>query len=80
MRFKSYSLCRFFISQPYLAYTIARYPSECCLSEKFFRHLLCQPVLLTDITYCESVFRKSLNENVVVFFIAGWHGTTLTFV
>ena len=80
MRFKSYSLCRFCISQPYLAYAIVRYPSECCLSEKFFRHLLCQLVLLTDITYCESVFRKSFRENVEVFLSEGWHGTTLTFV
>ena len=30
------------------------------------------------ITYCESVFRKSFIENVVVFIIAGRYGTTLT--
>ena len=27
---------------------------------------------------CESVFRKSFSENVVVFLSEGWHGTTLT--
>ena len=36
--------------------------------------------MLCDITYCESVFRKSLNENVVVFYSEGRYGTTLTFV
>ena len=27
---------------------------------------------------CESVFRKSFVENVEVFLLEGWHGTTLT--
>ena len=31
--------------------------------------LSCQAVMPSDITYCESVFRKSLTENVVVFMI-----------
>ena len=34
--------------------------------------------LPSDITYCESVFRKSFIENVEVFLSEGWHGTTLT--
>ena len=44
-------------------------------------HLQCQPELFRlDITYCESVFRKSLLENVEVFLSVGRYGTTLTFV
>ena len=34
----------------------------------------------SDITYCESVFRKSLIENVEVFLAKGRYETTLTFV
>ena len=37
---------------------------------------LCRSVL----HICESVFRKSLLENVVVFNAKGWYGTALTFV
>ena len=33
---------------------------------------------LSGVTYCESVFRKSFVENVEVFLLEGWHGTTLT--
>ena len=50
-----------------LEYTFEQYPGECCPFEKLFRHLFCQAVMPSDITYCESVFRKSLHENVEVF-------------
>jgi hypothetical protein len=36
--------------------------------------------LIAGVTYSESVFRKSFVENVEVFLLEGWHGTTLTFV
>ena len=52
-----------------LEYTFEQYPGECCPFEKLFRHLSCQAVMPSDITYCESVFRKSLSENVEVFLI-----------
>ena len=42
-----------------------------CPFEKLFRHLCCQAVMPSCITYCESVFRKSLIENVVVFLTNG---------
>ena len=48
-----------------------QYPCECCPFEKLFRHLSCQAVMPSGITYCESVFRKSLIENVVVFLTNG---------
>ena len=34
----------------------------------------------SDVTYCESVFRRSLIENVEVFLAKGRYETTLTFV
>ena len=37
------------------------------VSEKLFLHLYRQAAKPPDITYCESVFRKSLHENVEVF-------------
>ena len=61
-----------------LEYTFEQYPGECCPFEKLFRHLSCQAVMPSDITYCESVFRKSSNENVEVFLLKGRDGTTLT--
>ena len=39
-----------------------------------------QATKVVDVTYCESVFRKSFVENVEVFLLEGWHGITLTFV
>ena len=39
--------------------------------KNFFLHLWSHPVLPSDITYCESVFRKSLHENVEVFLAKG---------
>ena len=50
------------------------------VSEKLFLHLWSQAVEPSDITYCESVFRKSFVENVEVFLLEGWYETTLTFV
>ncbi len=41
------------------------------VSKNFFLHLWCLAVLPFDFTYCESVFRKSANENVEVF-STGW--------
>ena len=45
-------------------------PSECCPFIKTFSYI-CKSggFKPSDITYCESVFRKSLTENVVVFMI-----------
>ena len=54
-----------------LEYTFEQYPCECCPFEKLLRHLSCQAVMPSCITYCESVFRKSLIENVVVFLTNG---------
>ena len=50
-----------------LEYTFELYPCECCPFEKLLRHLSCQAVMPSCITYCESVFRKSFVENVEVF-------------
>lgn len=52
---------------------------ECCSFVKTFSYL-CEldGFKLSDITYCESVFRESLNENVVVFNAKGRYGLTLT--
>ena len=47
-----------------------QYPSECCpFIKNFFLYLWVRRFLPSDITYCESVFRKSLSENVEVFLI-----------
>ena len=53
---------------------------ECCLRRKNFYLCEVNQLVLFDVTYCESVFRKSSNENVVVFKAKGRYGTTLTFV
>ena len=51
-----------------LEYTFEQYPGECLsVSEKCLT-LSCHAVIPSDVTYCESVFRKSLLENVEVFF------------
>ena len=49
-----------------------QYPCECCPFIKTFSYI-CRVLrfLPSDITYCESVFRKSANENVEVF-STGW--------
>ena len=45
-------------------------PSECCPFIKTFSYICrVRRFLPSDITYCESVFRKSLSENVEVFLI-----------
>ena len=47
-----------------------QYPSECCPFIKTFSYICrVRPFLPSDITYCESVFRKSFVENVEVFLI-----------
>ena len=48
----------------------AQYPCECCPFIKTFSYI-CKVLrfLPSDITCCESVFRKSFNENVEVFFV-----------
>ena len=54
-----------------LKYSLEQYPGECLsVSEKCLT-LSCHAVIPSDITYCESVFRKSLIENVVVFLTNG---------
>ena len=54
-----------------LKYSLEQYPGECLsVSEKCLT-LSCHTVIPSDITYCESVFRKSLIENVVVFLTNG---------
>ena len=63
-----------------LKYSFEQYPGECCPFEKLFRHLFCQAVMPSDITYCESVFRKSFTENVEVFLTIRTRRTALTFV
>ena len=56
-----------------------QYPCECCPFVKTFSYICgVMRFLPSDITYCESVFRKSFIENVEVFLSEGWHGTTLT--
>ena len=45
-------------------------PSECCPFIKTFSYICrVRRFLPSDITYCESVFRKSFSENVEVFLI-----------
>ena len=58
-----------------------QYPSECCPFIQTFSYI-CGSGGFTpsDITYCESVFRKSLLENAEVFFAIRARRTTLTFV
>ena len=53
-----------------LEYTFEQYPCECCPFIKTFSYI-CEVVQfwLHNITYCESVFRKSFVENVEVFLI-----------
>ena len=47
-----------------------QYPGECCPLIKTFSYIcVVIRLLLSDITYCESVFRKSFVENVEVFLI-----------
>ena len=64
------------ISPPYfgisLYYSLLQYPCECCPFIKTFSYI-CRVMRFCrfDITYCESVFRKSANENVEVF-STGW--------
>ena len=54
-----------------LEYTFEQYPGECLsVSEKCLT-LSCHAVIPSDVTYCESVFRKSLHENVEVFLAKG---------
>ena len=54
-----------------LKYSLEQYPGECLsVSEKCLT-LSCHAVIPSCITYCESVFRKSLIENVVVFLTNG---------
>ena len=61
-----------------LKYSLEQYPGECLsVSEKCLT-LSCHAVIPSGITYCESVFRKSSNENVEVFLLKGRDGTTLT--
>ena len=50
--------------------SLLQYPSECCPFIKTFSYI-CRVLrfLPSDITYCESVFRKSFSENVEVFLI-----------
>ena len=69
MLFSSYSLEISVIDVCHLNLFIhmLQYPGECCPFEKLFRHLSSQANKLLGITYCESVFRKSSTENVVVF-------------
>ena len=58
-----------------------QYPSECCPFIKTFFYI-CESggFMPSDITYCESVFRRSFIENVEVFFAIRTIRTTLTFV
>ena len=54
---------------PLIIYTSHNTPMSVACSRKIL--YICKVVqeFLSDITYCESVFRKSFLENVVVFFI-----------
>ena len=63
---------------PLIIYTSHNTPMSVACSRKIL--YICKVVqeFLSDITYCESVFRKSLIENVVVFLSEGRYGTTLT--
>ena len=64
----------------HFTYTFARYPVSVVYpknSSDIWKVIRLMPY---DVTYCESVFRKSLIENVEVFLAKGRYETTLTFV